>query len=123
MPRDTRASSTAVKSLENISLRIPRDWSAGIADKKHNVTRLALRRNSHTTAGAIVFARILQDVLHNQRGVTLFTRNVQVRWKTLLNLHIGRIGKRAEVIEPFLDELAQIHWFGVNFNMAGVHPR
>ena len=112
-----------MKSLKNMFLRIPRDWPAGVADKQHNFASLAPRGNSHTTAGAIVFARVLQNVLHNQRGVTLFTRNVQFRWKILLNLHIGRIGKRAKVIEPFLDELAQIHWFGINLNVAGVHPR
>src|SRR2546421_11928081 len=102
-----RASSTTVKSLKNIFLRIPRDRPAGVADKQRNFTSLVLRRNSHTTAGAIVFARVLQDVLHNQTGVTPFTRNVQFRWKTFLNRHIGRIGKRAKVIEPFLDKLAQ----------------
>src|SRR6185312_12455750 len=122
MSRNTQASSPAVKSLENVFLRIRRDWPAGVADEKHNVIRLALSLNSHSTAGAVVFARVLQNVLHNQRGVTLFTRNVQFRWKTLLNLHIGRVGKRSEIIQPFFNELTQIHWFGVNFDMTSVHP-
>ena len=30
-------------------------------------------------------------------------------WKFLLDLHVGRIGKRAKIIEPLVNDLAEIY--------------
>src|SRR5205823_10717819 len=82
--------------------------AARIADGQHDVAAICVRADPDPPAGAIVLSRVLQEILHNERRVLSFARYEKADWKFLFDLHIGRIGKRAKIVEPLINELAKI---------------
>ncbi len=70
---------------------------------------------------AIVFSRVLQEILHNERRVAFFARYEKAGRKFLFDLHIGRIRERAKIVQPFINELAKIYWCRQRFEDAR-HP-
>src|SRR2546430_16260349 len=112
-----------MEPLENVLLCSLRNWSSSVTDRQHHFGVISPCRNSDAAARSIVLARVLQKILHNERGVALFAGNKYFGWKLLLDLDLRRVGQRVEVIDPFIDELAEIHRFGINLEMAGVQAR
>src|SRR6266404_450005 len=97
--------------------------AAGIPDSQRNVPGVAVCANSDQPAGAIVLSCVLQEILHNERRVPFFAGHKQAGWEFFLDLHIRRIGKRAKIIEPLINELAKIHWCGCDLKMTSIHAR
>ncbi len=64
-----------------------------------------------------------QEILHNERRVLSFASYEQADRKFFFDLHIRRIGKRAKIVEPLIDELAKIYWCQCDFQMTSVHAR
>src|SRR5712691_3572457 len=109
-----------MESLENVFPRVAWDRAAGVADCQHNFTPLSVRGDSNQTSRSIVLQRVLQKILHNERGVLFFAGNIQFSWEFFLDLHIDRIRKRAEIIEPFFGKLTEIYRLGFNLEMTSV---
>ena len=97
--------------------------AAGIPDSQHYACGVSMRADPDPPAGAIVFSRILQEILDNQRSVAFFTPHKQVCSKFLLNFYFRRIRKSAEIIKPFVNKLAEIHRCGCDLKVAGIHAR
>ena len=110
-----------MKSLENVFLRIRRDWPAGVADEKHNVIRFALPLNSHSTAGAVVFARVFQEILQNERGIAALARDVERGRNMRLDLQAEGVGNGVLIVEPFFDQAGQINRIKLNLQVSGIH--
>jgi hypothetical protein len=98
-----------------------RNCAARIADGQHNVTAVPVRANPDPPARAIVLSRVLQEILHNERCVLSFARYEQADWKFLFDLHIRRIGKRAKIVQPLVNDLAEIDRCRSDLKMTSVH--
>ena len=72
---------------------------------------------------AIVLARVIQEVLHDERGIARFPGDVQFRGQVRFHLQAERVGQRAQVIQPRLDEMRQVHRADLQPQTPGVHAR
>src|SRR5437870_304446 len=97
--------------------------AARIADGQHSVSGVALSADPDPPAGSIVLSRVLQEILHNERRVLFFASYEQAEWKFFFDLHIRRIGKRAKIVDPLIDELAKIYWCRCDLKMTSIHAR
>ena len=97
-----------MKPLENIFARC--NHAACISHSQHNAAAVGRCAHADPTARPIILSRVLQEILHNQRCVPFFAGHKQPAWKFLLDLHVGRIGQRAKIVQPFIDELAKVDW-------------
>ena len=103
-----------------MSLRSACNGLAVVTDGEDNVIICLACRNSNAPARSIVLQRVLQKILHNERGVLFFAGDIQFSWESFLDLHIDRIRKRNEIIEPFFDKLTKIYRLGFNLEMTSV---
>src|SRR6266481_4950324 len=108
-----------MESLKNVFARW--NWAASVPDSQHDIAAVATRADPNSSAGTIVFSRVLQKVLHNERRVAFLARNKKPARKFLFNLHIGRIRQRAKIIQPFINELTKIHWCRCDLKVTGIH--
>ena len=76
MTRNRGADRATMESLENMLLGRAVDRSAAVADVQQNFSFLSLRRNSDPAAWSVVLSRVLEKILHNEGGVTLFAGNI-----------------------------------------------
>jgi hypothetical protein len=114
---------TAVEPLENVFARRTGNRMAGIADGQHHVIVFFSRGDADASAEAVVLARVLEQILHDQADVTPFTGDVQERRTIHLHLHVDLLGQRSEVIEPFIEQLAKIDRAELDLQPPSVHPR
>src|SRR4030088_1584409 len=112
-----------MEPLENVLLCILGNWSASVTDGQHHLDSIFSCCNSDAASRSIVLACVLQKILHDKRSIELFAGNIYFGWKLFLDSHIGRVGQRAEVIQPFFDKLPEIYWLGFDLKMAGIEPR
>src|SRR5437879_11086 len=121
MTRSSRGRRVMMKPFEDVFT-----WwncAARIADGQHNVPGVAVRADPDPPAGSIVLSRVLQEILHNERRVLSFASYEKADWKILFDLHIRRIGKRAKIVEPLINELAKINRCRCDLKMPSVHSR
>src|SRR5581483_11721092 len=69
MPGSRRGRGAVVKTLENVFAA--GDGAPGVSNAKHNFAASGARAQPDATAGAVVFAGVLQEILDNERGVSL----------------------------------------------------
>src|SRR5437867_8202542 len=110
-----------MKPFENILAG--RNCAARIADSQHNVRAIAVRADLDPPAGAIVLSRVLQEILHYERRVLSFAGHEQAEWKFFFDFHIRRLGKRAKIVEPLINELAKIYRCRCDLKMTSIHAR
>src|ERR1043165_6969927 len=103
-----------VETLEDIF--VGRNCAARVPYTQHNITGSASAgcTDPDQPARPVVLSCVLEEILHNKGGIPFFSGNKYTGGKFLLNFHIRRIGKRAKIIEPLIDELAKIHRCGRN---------
>src|SRR6266487_1031645 len=108
-----------MEALEDVFAR----WNcaARIPDGQHNVTPVTMCADADPPTRAVVLSRVLQEILHDQRRVSFFAGHKQAAWKFLLDVHIGRIGKRAKIVQPLVNELAKIYRCRGDLKMTSVH--
>ncbi len=108
-----------MEALEDVFAR----WNcaAGIPDGQHNLVAIGASADPNPPARAIVLSRVLQKVLHNERRVPFFASHKQAAWKFLLDLHVARIGKRAKIVQPLVNYLAEIYRCRGDLEMTSVH--
>src|SRR5207249_3649791 len=95
--------------------------AARIPDSQHNVVAIGVSADPNPAARAIVLSRVLQEILHYERCVSFFAGHKQAAWKFFFNLHLGRIGKRAKIVQPLVNDLAEIYRCRSDLEMTGVH--
>ena len=100
-----------------------RNRTTSVSDRQHNVTAVAVCADPDSSARTIVLSRVLQEILHDERCVALFSTNKKPAWKFLFNLHVRGIWQRAKVIQPLIDELAKIHGCRCDLQVTGIHAR
>src|SRR5919204_342917 len=112
-----------MESLENVLLGRRCDRISGVSNRQYDLSAVLMCGYAEATASSIVLSRVLEKVFHDQRGVSFFTGDIYVRWKVLLDLHIERIRKRVEIVQPFVHQLTEIHWLRIDLKMPGIHAR
>ena len=110
-----------MKPFEDVFAR--RNRTTSVSDRQHHVAAVAMRANPNSPARTIVLPRVLQEILHDQRCVALLSSHKKSARKFLFNLHVRRISQGAKVIQPFIDELAKIHWFRCDLKVTRIHAR
>src|SRR6187200_183277 len=87
------------------------EWNgtASVADLQHYVFAIATCADSNSSARTIVLSRVLQKILHDERGVTFLASHQKSAGKFLFNLHVRRFRQRAKIIQPFINQLTKIH--------------
>src|SRR6266481_9696911 len=95
--------------------------AARIPDGQHDVVAIGVSAYPNPAAKAIVLTRVLQEILHYKRCVSFFTGHKQAAWKFLLDLHLKRIGKRAKIVKPCVNDLAEIYRRRSDLEMTSVH--
>ncbi len=108
-----------MKTLEDVFARWNR--AAGIPDGQHDLVAIGASADPNPPASAIVLSRVLQQILHDERCVPFFAGHKQAAWKFLLDLHVGRIGKRAKIVQPLVNDLAEIYRCRSDLEMTSVH--
>src|SRR5438034_10606645 len=108
-----------MEALEDVFAR----WNcaAGIPDGQHNLVAIGASADPNPPARAIVLSRVLEEILHDERCVPFFAGHKQAAWKFLLDLDIGRIGKRAQIVQPLVNDLAEIYRRRGDLEMTSVH--
>ena len=108
-----------MKALEDVFAR----WNgaAGIPDGQHNLVAIGASADPNPPARAIVLSRVLEEILHDERCVPFFAGHKQAARKFLFDLHVARIGKRAEIVQPLVNDLAEIYRCRGDFEMTSVH--
>src|SRR6266436_2209679 len=108
-----------MEALEDVFAR----WNgaARVPDGQHNVAAVSVCADANPPARAIVLSRVLQEILHDERRVSFFAGHKQAAWECLLDLYIGRIGKRAKIVEPLINNLAEIYRCRGDLEMTRVH--
>src|SRR2546430_3735293 len=110
-----------MEPLENVFA----GWNcaAGISDVQHDVAGIGTCTDPDSPARAIVLSCVLQEILHDERRVAFFAGYKQSAWKFLLDFYVERIGKRAKIVQPLVNKLAEIYRRRGDFKMTSVHAR
>src|SRR5437867_8188333 len=110
-----------MKPLENVFA----GWNcaAGISDVQHDVAGIGLCADPTSPPSSIVLSRVLQEILHNERRIPFFAGHKQTGWKFFLDFYVERIGKRAKIVQPLVNDLAESYRRRGDFKMASVHAR
>src|SRR4029077_20931449 len=95
--------------------------AARIPDAQRNLVAIGVSADPNPAARAIVLSRVLQEILHDERCVPFFAGHKQPTWKFLLDLHVGRIGKRAKIVQPLVNDVAEIYRRRSDLEMTSVH--
>ena len=95
--------------------------AAGIPDGQHNLVAIGASADPNPPARAIVLSRVLEEILHDERCVPFFAGHKQPARKFLLDVHVARIGKRAKIIQPLVNNLAEIYRCRRDLEMTRVH--
>src|SRR6266705_2359120 len=108
-----------METLEDVFAR----WNgaAGIPDGQHNLVAIGVSADPNPAARTIVLSRVLQEILHYKRCVSFFAGHKQTAWKFFFNFHLGRIGKRAKIVQPLVNDLAEIYRCRSDLEMTSVH--
>src|SRR4249920_1375334 len=109
-----------MEALEDVFARWYR--AAGIPDGQHNLVAIGASADPNPSARAIVLSRVLEEILHDERCVPFFSCHKQAAWKFLLDRHVARIGKRAKIVQPLVNDLAEIYRCRSDLKMTSVHP-
>src|SRR5262245_39133105 len=97
---------TVMESFEDVCTWGNR--TAIVSDRQHDVAAVSTCANPNSPAHAIVFPCVLQKILHNKRCVAFLSSHKKPVREFLFNLHVRRVRQRAEIIQPFIDQLAKI---------------
>ncbi len=108
-----------METLEDVFAE--RNCTACIPDGQHNLVAIGVSADPNPPAGAIVLSRVLQQILHDERCVPFFAGDKQAAWKFFFNLHLGRNGKRAKIVQPLVNDLAEIYRCRGDLEMTSVH--
>src|SRR5262249_46363170 len=108
-----------MKALEYVFAA--RNCAASVPNCQHNITGVPVRADLDSSVGAIVLSRVLQKILHNERSISFFASHKQGGRKFLLDFDLRRIGKRAKIIQPLIDELTKIHRTRRDLKMSRIH--
>src|SRR3954447_1955387 len=97
------------KALKNVWLHFWRNRRAVVSNPEINSAILFVGGDIDRAPAAIVLASVLEEVLQNKGSITAFAGDVESGRNVGLNLEAERIGKRVQIVEPFLDQGGQVH--------------
>ena len=104
-------------------LHFGRDRTPGVSDCQKNPSLVRARTDVNPTAGLVVLAGILEQILQDERSVAFFAGNVERGRHLRLHFEIEGIRERIQVLQPFFDERAEIDWFDFDLEVPCVHSR
>src|SRR5215467_14535168 len=110
-----------METFEDVFTR--RNRTAIVSDRQHDVSAVSTRAHANSPTRPIVFSCVLQKILYDKRRVAFLSSHEKSAWKFLFNLHVWRIRQRAEIIQPFIDQLAKIHGCRCDLKVTGIHSR
>src|SRR5262245_968017 len=86
-----------------------RNRTASVSYCQHYLSAVATCANPNSPAGTIVLSRVLQKILHDEGCVAFLTCDKKPAWKLPFNFHIWRFRQCAKIIQPFINQLTEIH--------------
>lgn len=92
MAGDVLAHAAAVEPLEDVVPRGRRNRPAIVLDCEDNELVALLRSQTDAAVRAVILARVLEQILHNQSDETFFARDEKIRWKIRLQFYMESSG-------------------------------
>ena len=113
----------AEKTLEDMLRAVGRNGRAGVPDGQRAAARVDPRGDADAAAGAIIFHRVLDHVLHDQADAPLIGDDREMRGEIGGNVQFMRLAERPRIVHPAVEQLAQIHRLAPQLDPARVRAR
>src|SRR5438046_528870 len=98
----------AMEPLKDMFPRRFRNWGTGIANRDNRPFTRFLTANANASSRAIIFSRILEQVLQDQCDIVFLTCDLKIGVMTF-NLEIHTIRQCAEVVYQRFQEMGEVH--------------
>src|SRR5437870_2134419 len=111
-----------MKALEDVFSRRAWDRAAGVADCQDRPITLFSTGDANTAARAIIFSRVLEQILQDESHVMFLTGDLHIL-TIAFNLGIHTLWYRAQVVHLGFEKMREVHGTKSDLQPASIHLR